>query len=113
MIVPIKDLAGDFAEDKELAAVLREDIRRQILEGKEVVVDFSGVDLTTQSFVHVLISDILRRQGESALDLISFKDCAESVKSVIRMVVGYSLDTAEEIGADEAEPARSCSPTPG
>ncbi len=94
--VAIKTSTGEFAEDKDLAAALRErQIRPALTGGQQVVLDFTGVSLATQSFVHALISDVLRSQGEQALDRIAFKGCAKSVKGIIETVVQYSLESVE------------------
>ncbi len=57
----------------------------------------------TQSFIHALISDILRTNGEDALGLLEFKNCIGIVQGIISTVVQYSLDTLmdeEAIAAD-------------
>ena len=97
MIISIKDIATDFAEDKDVAAKIREDsIRKAIDSGRNIVIDFSGVTLTTQSFLHALISDILRSRGESALGKIIFKGCNRGIKGLIKTVVQYSLETIDD-----------------
>jgi hypothetical protein len=88
---------GDFAEDKDKAALIREsDIRPCLEKGEPIVLDFTGITLATQSFVHALISDLLRAKGEIALDLIEFKGCSASVKGIVETVVQYSLDTMDD-----------------
>jgi STAS-like domain of unknown function (DUF4325) len=92
--VSIADRTGDFAEDKDLAAEVRETFLRPSLDsGMPVTLDFGGVTLTTQSFVHALISDVLRSRGVAALDLIIFKGCNKTVGGLIETVVQYSLET--------------------
>jgi hypothetical protein len=87
-------LVGDFGEDKDVAARLREDeIKPQVRRGEAVIVDFEGVTLVTQSFIHALISDVLRTGGEEALDVLGFNNCSEVVRGIISTVVQYSLDT--------------------
>ena len=89
--------ATAFAEDKDVAARIREGcLRPEVAAGREVVIDFTGVRLTTQSFIHALISDVLRRQGENVLDLVTFKGCNREVRGVIKTVVQYSLEGQEE-----------------
>ena len=88
--IAIRDLAGPFAENKDVAR----DVRiRQILPAlenrEEVVLDFSGVDAATQSFVHALISDLFRKYGPGVLDSISFASCNETVQKIISIVVDY------------------------
>jgi hypothetical protein len=57
--------------------------------------DFAGVDVATQSFIHALISAAIRRHGDSALSHIEFKSCSRSVKSAILTVVDYSLEAID------------------
>jgi hypothetical protein len=89
-------LVGDFAEDKDQAATIREqDIRPVLAGGGKVVLDFAGISLATQSFVHALISDLLRTGGERILDKLEFHGCVPSVRGIIETVVQYSLDSLE------------------
>jgi len=93
MKVRIVETTGDFAEDKDAAASIRDQYVRQAVKNKaEVTLDFSGVTLVTQSFVHALISDVLRNSGEDALRYIIFKGCNDGVQGIVQTVVQYSLD---------------------
>ena len=97
MTVSIAGATGDFAEDKDIAAEIREGrVRKAVQSRKEVVLDFSGVSLVTQSFVHALVSDILRTSGEKALKYIVFKGCNEGVRGIVETVVQYSLETMDD-----------------
>ena len=97
----IAEVAGDFAEDKDWAAAIREEaIRKTLSEGKTIILDFTGISLTTQSFVHALISDVLRSEGEEILDRMEFKGCGAGVKGIIETVVQYSLETQEDEVSD-------------
>lgn len=81
---------GSFAEDKDLARDIRlEDITPAIAKGQEVVLDFKGVETTTQSFIHALISELFREYGNDVLEKIYFKNCSDSVKGIINIVVEY------------------------
>ncbi len=83
-------MVGSFAENKELAKKIRiEELLPQIKEQKEITLDFKGVDSTTQSFMHALLSDLIRKQGIEVLDLITFKNCSNTVKQIINIVVEY------------------------
>ena len=99
----VTDAAGDFAEDKDVAAQIREDqIVPAINAKEEITIDFSGVTLVTQSFIHALICDPLRSHGERVLGLIIFKGCSDGVRGIIETVVQYSLETMDDNG--EAAP---------
>lgn len=94
--VGIFGLAGTFAEDKDAARkIRRENILPSLEKGERVVLNFDMVAVATQSFIHALISEVLRVHGEGALGLLEFKSCNATVKSVIRTVVEYSLAERE------------------
>ncbi|MBI5210923.1 MAG: STAS-like domain-containing protein [Elusimicrobia bacterium] len=88
--ISILEKAGAFAENKDVARDIRlQDILPELDKGSEVVLDFEGVDAATQSFVHALISDVMRKHGGSALDLMAFKSCNEEVRKIISIVADY------------------------
>ena len=88
--IKIFDFVGTFAENKDIARSIRvEQIEPAIRSGKDVTIDFSGVDSTTQSFIHALISELYREHGERVLDIVSFKNCNEIVQKVIGIVIDY------------------------
>jgi len=92
MIVKIVDLCGDFAENKDIAREIRESISPTFYKGQEkIILDFTGVDSSTQSFVHALISSFFHKKGEEALNIFEFKGCTKAVKSLITTVINYSL----------------------
>jgi len=94
MITKIRLAAGvaGFAEDKDYARTLRQEKILPALErGDSVTLDFTQVKYATQSFVHALIGEALKKHGESVLDRIEFKNCTPQLQSVIELVVDYSL----------------------
>ena len=81
-----------FAENKDEAIRLRlSRVLPAVSKGNNVVLDFSAVKYATQSFIHALVGEALQTYGERALDLIEFRNCSEAVRSVVELVVGYSL----------------------
>src|SRR4051794_1042392 len=90
--IQIPSGSNGFAEDKEEARNLRRaEILPALEKGKAVVLDFSWVKYATQSYVHALIGEALQRFGDQTLDHIEFRNCSDSVRSVIELVVDYSL----------------------
>ena len=82
--------AGSFAENKDVARELRlKKIIPLLDKGEGVILDFEQVDSATQSFIHALISDIIRKYGIEILDDIFFKNCSDTVKKIISMVTDY------------------------
>ena len=92
---------GAFAENKDKARAIRIDtILPEVELGKTVTLDFKGVSLSTQSFMHALISEVIRSTGPDALDLMVFKNCNDNVKGLVSIVVEYSqasIDPTEDV----------------
>ncbi|MBW3637052.1 MAG: STAS-like domain-containing protein [Armatimonadetes bacterium] len=90
--IKIQPDTGVFVENKEEAQRIRKTHIMPALKSREqVVLDFSEVQYATQSFVHTLISEGLKRHGEESLEYIEFKNCSPALQSVIEWVVDYSL----------------------
>ena len=88
--VKIFKFAGEFAENKDVARKVRIDLITPFLKkGGEVVLDFGKVGSTTQSFIHALLSELMRDQGPEVLEKIVFKNCNETVREIINIVVDY------------------------
>ena len=85
--------SGIFAENKDLAREIRVNEILPLLEKNEqVVLDFQGVEGATQSFIHALISDIIRKKGVETLDKVYFKNCNDTVRKIVNIVVDYMQD---------------------
>jgi STAS-like domain of unknown function (DUF4325) len=92
--------SGGFAGDKDRAIELRSSLILPALARNEsLVLDFAGVTYATQSFVHTLIAEALKRYGEDVLDRIEFRNCSDAVRTAIEVVVGYTLDGFAQKGA--------------
>jgi hypothetical protein len=104
MTIKIFKKAGPFAENKDAGRELRmQKILPAIDNGEEVILDFSGVESATQSFIHSLISDVLRQHGDQVLQKLKFKSCAPSIKTMIGIVVDYMHNAMEDTEMDEEE----------
>ena len=102
MIIQMKDLVGDFAENKDVAKDLRmTKIMPTLLDHKEVVLDFSGVSGATQSFIHALISEPIRRFRHVALEKMHYKNCSDVVKEVIKTVSEYMQESLDSENDEE------------
>jgi hypothetical protein len=94
MAISIRKSVGSFAEDKDKARELRiSRIKPALEKGQEVVLDFSGVEGATQSFVHALISQLIREFGADVLDRLIFKNCNQTVQKIISIVVEYMQES--------------------
>ncbi len=84
-------IAG-FVEDKDLARSLRKEKIIPALEtGESVILDFAEVKYATQSFIHALVGEALKRFGEDGLRHIEFRNCSQQLRSVVELVVDYSF----------------------
>ena len=92
--VKLFESVGGFAENKDLARNIRmEKLIPAIDKGEEIILDFKNIDSATQSFIHALISDLIRTYGSEVLDKISFKNCNETVRKIINIVVDYMQES--------------------
>lgn len=96
--ISIFDRTGVFAENKDVARNIRTlEIIPALKKKKEITLDFKNVEAATQSFIHALISEVLRKYGNDVLDHIVFKSCNDTIKKIINIVVDY---TQEGMGID-------------
>lgn len=85
---------GAFAENKDRARDIRlKKLIPTLDKGEDVVLDFEKVEGATHSFIHALISDLMRRYGSDVLDKIQFKSCNDTVKGIISIVTDYMQES--------------------
>lgn len=89
--IDVSKKTGTFAENKDVA---REYRIRQILPaledpGETVVLNFANVTGATQSFMHALISDVIRKHGDNVFERLLFKNCSPAVQQVVNIVADY------------------------
>lgn len=88
--IKLQPMVGNFAENKDIARDIRtKKIIPALNKNKEIILDFKKIESATQSFIHALISDLIRKYGIEILDKISFKNCNEITKKIINIVVDY------------------------
>lgn len=81
---------GNFAENKDVARELRiKEVIPALKNHRVVILDFNKVDSATQSFIHALISDIIRKEGYEVIDRLNFKNCNDTIKKIITIVTEY------------------------
>jgi len=92
--IKLFERTGSFAENKDLARDIRlNEIIPALEKGEKIVLDFKNIEGATQSFVHALISDLIRKHGHEVLDKISFKSCNETVQKIIMIVTDYMQES--------------------
>lgn len=83
--------AGTFAENKDIARDIRINEILPLLEKDDtiIVLDFKDVTGATQSFVHALISDLIRQYDNDIFTRVLFKNCNPVIQQVINIVADY------------------------
>ena len=94
--IMMKPLVGDFAENKDIAKELRVDKLLPALENEDAITfDFEGVGGVTQSFIHALMSDALRKYPEAVYDNVFFKNANEEIQKIITIVYRYMQESLQ------------------
>ncbi|MCK5015317.1 MAG: STAS-like domain-containing protein [Candidatus Omnitrophica bacterium] len=94
--ISILNKAGSFAENKDIARDIRlKDLVPALENNENIILDFTGVDAANQSFIHALISDLLRKYGISILDHIEFRSCNAKTRKIIEIVTEYMQEGME------------------
>ncbi len=86
--------AGEFAENKDIAKKWREVvILPELAKNKEVEIDFTGVTGVTQSFVHALVAEAIRKYGDVAFNNLIFSNTNGIVREIITTVYHYMQES--------------------
>jgi hypothetical protein len=92
IIIKLPGGSTGFTDDKDEAKRIRVNtILPSLDQRNRIVLDFTNVKSSTQSFVHALLGEVLQRYGEAALEKIEFRRCNALMKSLVELVVDYSL----------------------
>ena len=95
-MLKMKDLVGEFAENKDVAKEVRLNCLLPALErGDAVTFDFEGVQGATQSFIHALVSDALRKYPSVVYDNVFYKNANEEIQKIITIVYRYMQESLQ------------------
>ena len=85
---------GLFAENKDIARDLRlKKLIPALEKNQTIILDFKNIEGATQSFIHALISDLIRKYGNEVLEKIQFKSCNDTVRGIISIVTDYMQES--------------------
>ena len=94
-IIKMLELTGEFAENKDIAKSIRTSRLLPALEDNQAITfDFDGVKGATQSFIHALISDALRKFPDVVYDNVFYKNTNEEIQKIITIVYRYMQESA-------------------
>ena len=93
----MRELVGEFAENKDIARKLRiEEVMPALSKGHTVVFDFAGGQGATQSFIHALISDPIRELRNVAFDNLAYQNANDEIREIISIVYRYMQESLGE-----------------
>ena len=73
MIIHMTERVGVYGENKDIARDIRISVMLPSLEKNEsIIIDFRSVTGVTQSFIHALLADPIRKYPDAIFDLIMF-----------------------------------------
>ena len=94
MIIKMFKYIGDYGENKDIARKIRLETILPCLEKEEdIIIDFKNVTGATQSFIHALLADPIRKYPEIVFNKITFKNCSDNVKVVVEIVEEYMQES--------------------
>lgn len=94
--VSLFELTGSFAENKDLARRIRlEKIMPALDRNEPIIIDFENITGATQSFIHALISDVIRKHENNIFDLVSYKNCNPTIQKIITIVYEYMNESLD------------------
>jgi hypothetical protein len=85
-VFPVRERIGDVAD----ASALGEKLRARLAAGEPVVVDFSGIEIATQSFLHALLFHAVR-VGWAMSARIHVTHASSAVRSGLDYLESYAL----------------------
>ncbi len=86
---------ADRLSTRENGLRLREKVNEVLREGEDVILDFEGIELVTQSFIDEVIGVIVREKGLEFLKRrIKIKNANSFVKETVKFVIAYSVKKA-------------------
>lgn len=95
MIIKMFKCIGDYGENKDAARKIRlETILPCLEKNEDVIIDFENVTGATQSFMHALLADPIRKYPETVFDKIAFRNCTNNIKVVIEIVEEYMQESS-------------------
>jgi hypothetical protein len=90
--IPLMPLAGGrMLGLRDGAALVRERVQSSLDAGREVVLDFRGVE-ATQSFIDELIGVLILRFGPTVLDSVVFRGCSPTMRAILEFVAADRAD---------------------
>lgn len=82
---------GRLAAVRSATLPVREQAEDALPQGREVVFDFAGIEVT-QSFIDALVGALILRHGPEILERVIFKNCPDDTRAIIEFVATDRCD---------------------
>lgn len=93
IIINIKSEIGglDFAGSRGSGEIIREKMKPILDDGKDVTLDFTGIESITQSFADEVVGIFVRAFGIKYIkDTLRLNNANDSIKQTLNFVISYS-----------------------
>ena len=92
--IKMSDRLNGYGENKDIAKEIRQKIILPALENSEdIVIDFEGITGVTQSFIHALLAEPIRKYPNEIFDKIVFRNCNDMVRVIVETVEEYMQES--------------------
>lgn len=76
-----------FGSNRYVATPLRKELAALLKEHNKIIIDFENIQSATQSWVDELLGKFILVEGKVFLHKVKFKNCTDTIQSLIRFVV--------------------------
>lgn len=94
ILIKMKEHINGYGENKDIAKYIRQNIILPALEKSEdVTIDFESITGVTQSFIHALLAEPIRKYPDEIFDKVTFKNCNDMVRVIVETVEEYMQES--------------------
>lgn len=94
IIIKMNEKINGYGENKDIAKNIRQAIILPSLEKLETItIDFEGITGVTQSFIHALLAEPIRKYPNEIFDKVIFRNCNGMVRVIIETVEEYMQES--------------------
>jgi len=94
--IKMKEHVNGYGENKDIAKDIRQSIILPTLKNSQAItIDFEDIAGVTQSFIHALLADPIRKYPNEIFDKITFKNCNDMVRVIIETVEEYMQESMQ------------------
>lgn len=90
ILIKMKEHINGYGENKDIAKDIRQNIILPTLgRSEDITIDFEDITGVTQSFIHALLAEPIRKYPDGIFDKVTFKNCNDMVRVIVETVEEY------------------------